>query len=182
MNCAEIQRTLEESLGCETLPDQIESHLQDCPTCRQHWEELCSLTKGLGSDKMFEPTAIELERMVSFVGDNLEERSARRSFVFTGRLSSMAAAAVLILTASAVSYQWGRYNNSLEGTTPVYSYEVIVDSEAAEEIALEDETVSTIIDDYITETGALGGDQLLDDLTDEEYDYLVETMKIGDIL
>jgi len=179
MNCAQVQEQLELFFGSEKLPEDIGEHLRNCETCRSHWEELQRLSARLGEDADFEPSPSDLQRAIAGVGDRIKPDEAP-SITPVSRLRqfSRIAAVLLIVGVAYTTYLIGR--KQAPSTVAVVTDTVV--TTAADSAEMDDYFVSILIQDFSSDGYFEAGELLLDDLTEEELEYLTEHMTVGDLL
>lgn len=188
MNCNQIREELELSFGAEKLSDEIAAHLSQCEVCRAYQEQLVQLAVGLGDDEDIDLTSAEIERAIGAV----EERLTPVITTQVTRLNRwrpvirFAAAAMIVLVAYG-SYEFGktRQNGAINESelsvgTGYGSVTAFVQSDDVTE--MDDNMVSVLIDEY--SAGArIGADEaLLGDITADEMQYLMENLKVGELL
>ncbi len=199
MNCARIQQELMLLFGSGDLPEEIRLHLDSCPECRDFAAELEAVQKRLGDDEDFFPNDSEVETLAISVDaaiDEIESRKVVPSKVVPSKIVSVAASQNLfrtkyLATAAAVVLALGTYlvgQFSIDMAPPSAGYEddsyfSTVWSETDEEqYEPNDPAVRMLISDYAETARLSGTDELLSDITEEEYDYMMKNFDIGDLL
>ncbi|MBU0985215.1 MAG: hypothetical protein KKA42_15175 [candidate division Zixibacteria bacterium] len=181
MTCEEAREHVELSFGGDELVDGLPEHLAACESCRRFHDELNGLTGQLGSDSDFH---FNVEDAVDAVTAQISGRESRPVVNLSWmRYLTRVAAGVVLVAASYVSYQVGSHD--LNGTTDPVSvgYVAEVDSWLSDTtLTLDDETVDILIEDYARRSVYGAGEALLDDLTDDELEYLMENLDVGEIL
>lgn len=179
MKCEQIQEQLDLLFGSEQLPEEIQQHLESCEDCRAHHQELLRLSEKLGVDEDFEPSAFDLEQAVAGVGDRIDSQKTP-SIVPVSRLRQLSriAAALLIVGVSYTTYLIGQK----QGQEPVARVVDTVVASNADTVEMDDYFVSMLIEDFSSDAYFGAGEILLDDLTEDELEYLTENMTVGDLL
>jgi len=194
MNCTQVQQEMMLLFGSGDLPEEIQFHLDSCPECRDFAVELEALQNRLGDDDDFFPTDSETERLVVSVDAAIDEFESRKiepskvvaiapsQNLFRGKYLAVAAAIVLVLGAYLVgqfSVEMPPHSTNIESDSLFSSVWSETDEEQYEP---NDPAVGMLINDY-AETARLSGvDELLSDITEEEYEYMMENFDIGDLL
>jgi len=179
MNCEQVKEQLELYFGTDELPAEIEQHLQGCTSCRAHRLELQRLSEQLGVDADFEPSASDLERAVTGVGSRIGSDKAPSIIPVSWlRPLSRVAAAILIVGVSYTTYLLGRK----QAQYPTVATVDTVQTATSDSAEMDDEFVSMLINDLSSDGYFDAGELLMNDLTDEEMEYLKENMTVGDIL
>jgi len=179
MKCEQVKEQLELFFGNDEFPEDIERHLQGCETCRKHREELQRLSEKLGVDADFEPSRSDLERAIAGVGSRIGSNQAPSIIPVSWlRPLSRVAAAILIVGVSYTTYLIGRK----QAQYPTVATVDTVQTATSDSAEMDDEFVSMLINDLSSNGYFDAGELLLNDLTDEEMDYLKENMTVGDLL
>lgn len=193
MNCEQIKRELELYLGFEEIPDELAAHLTECEDCRAYWTELDAAAGFMGQDDDFYPSDAAIERAVRAVDDRIAARSQVTKITqlrWVSRVSSVAAA-VLLLFVSWSTVQFGGVStlatlNDEQRDSLIeraYPEDIVAEVDASEtEYTLDDASVAALIEDYTDRYTYRGGEYLLDDLSDEEFEYLSESFDVGELL
>jgi len=179
MNCDQVKEQLELFFGLDELPEEVERHLEGCESCRSHREELRLLSERLGEDADFEPSASDLEATIAGVESRIE--SVKRTSIVPVswlRQLSRVAAAVLIVAVSYTTYRIGQS----QAPTEMARMTDTVEEESFDSAEMDDYFVSILIQDFSSGGYFEAGELLLEDLTDEELEYLTEHMTVGDLL
>ncbi len=185
MICHEYQDQLQEHLGQDRLPDDLARHLDDCSECNQVWKDLLELGGHLGQDSVFYPETEESELVARVI-----EREVRATTTVTVvrpvwlvRLSAVAAAALLLISTGLVVERYsGRQVRTSADTTSAQVADSGVPAVQNEDDEMPAETINLLIREVSTRGTFEAGDQLLDDLSDDEVSYLKTALKAGDLL
>jgi hypothetical protein len=180
MNCEQVREQLELLFGQDELPEEVERHLEGCDACRSHLRELQRLSQQLGADTDFEPSPDDLLRAVAGVEERIKPEEAT-SIVSVSWLRSLTrvAAAVLIVGMAYTSYMIGR---NQAGQPAEIITDTVVTTASADSLEMEDYFVSMLIEDYSSDASFEASSMLLDDITEEEMEYLTENLTVGDLL
>lgn len=179
MKCEQIKEQLDLLFGSNELPEEIEQHLESCEDCRAYHQELRRLSEKLGGDADFEPSAFDLEKAVAGVEDRIDSQETP-SIVPVSRLRQLSrvAAVLLIVGVSYTTYLIGQK----QGQEPVAKVVDTVLTYTADTAEMDDYFVNMLIEDFSSDAYFGAGEMLLDDLTEEELEYLTENMTVGDLL
>ncbi len=188
MSCFHFQDLMLLSFGQESLPEELQIHLAECPSCRAVWRELTGLSEKLGRDDLFFPENSQVERSVSRVGRAIEKMERGKAPVVT-RIKKVRYLRVPVAAAAAmvVGIAIGTY---MAGKTALDTGEVKVASGVTGVTALYDggdeelqeNTVGRLIYDFTAQHSYEASEWLLDDLTEEELDFLENNLDVGDLL
>ena len=179
MKCEKIKEQLDLLFGSDELPEEIQQHLESCEDCRAYHQELRRLSEKLGGDSDFEPSTFDLEKAVAGVGHRIDsQKTPSITPVSWLRQLSRVAAAVLIVGVSYTTYLIGQK----QGQEPVARVVDTVLANTADTVEMDDYFVNMLIEDISSDSYFGAGELLLDDLTEEELEYLTENMTVGDLL
>ena len=188
ITCDEAREMLELSFGLEALPAELLTHMQECESCAALHAELFDLATGLGDDTDTVFSSSELERMALAVDAKIQPSTvvpigARRWMQPMTRV----AAAIVLVAASLITYQMGRNTNVIDNPTASvesgYEYGDLSSLWTADlEQSVDENVISILIDDYARDSHWGAGDDLVGDITDEEYQYLMENFEVGELL
>lgn len=182
MNCQLCQQELSDLFGSSRLPEEITDHLTACPDCRKVWDEMSHLSERMGANSDFTPGDDRLDQMVASIERDISSIARRNSHSsFRGRLLAIAASVVLMFGVASISYRLGSISDNLTKSRLADGNRQGIDV-ADEEETLDETTISILLDDYILETGYEAGELLLEDITDEEFDYLKKNLDVGGML
>lgn len=185
MNCQHVQDELLLLIDRRQLPDELQEHVDRCDRCRQVWTELCSLRENLGRDEDFEVDDQTVEAIVASVDRRLDKLEMAR--VTDVRASWMtyipAAAAVVIIVGISVIVYLSGWLSTNGGQAQAPADDSLWVSLAENDISYLDNTDLTQL---ISQIGADHDEAietiLLEDITEEELEYLEKTFDVGEIL
>jgi hypothetical protein len=195
MRCEQIKDALVVHFGQDELPRELASHLEDCQTCRESWDELRAIASALPGDEAFALTPSELESAVAMVDGAIKPKplpmtaklqaAARRWFGTLTDLRPIPAAAavalVLVVTLGTTRFEIAEVDTDI--TVEVLSTSAV--SLTATENDIEDPddaTIEALLSDFTQPWQGGTTERLLDDITDDEYEYLLHNMDVGDLL
>lgn len=187
MKCQEVQTGLYEQFGVAELPDEVMVHLAECDECRGIWAELQEAGSRFGNADGFALNDFEANRLLAAVNDGID---AAREQVHAGgawpwiRWAIPVAAAIVLLLGIAFLG-----NEAGPDFVSVIDSMLLQDTDTAAEtieMALYDDmdagTVDVLLEDYSTRPLAEPSGLLLEDLTDDEYEYLAKNFDVGELL
>lgn len=182
VNCQIRQQELSDLFGRSRLPEQITDHINTCPDCRRVYNEIVLLSERLGTNADFTPDTDRLEQLLASVERDIDLSAGQNTrSLFRSRLLAIAASMVLMFGVAAISYRLGAISDNKTIVTAEDGSRQSIDIPDEEE-TLDETTISILLDDYIFETGYEAGELLLDDITDEEFDYLKKNLDVGGLL
>ena len=180
MNCQQIKDELLLLIGADTIPPNIQTHLDTCAECRRFWSELTAAADTLGSDEDFYLDDAALESAVNRVDARIDQLELKKvTNVRSAWFSYVPAAAAVILlvgiSISAYLMGWFTSGNGQAGlTSPDTAW-----------VTLENGDVDILQDsnlDYFMYQSTASAELLYDELTEEELEYLDENFDVGEIL
>lgn len=193
MTCIEYRHQLEQSFGQRQLEAGAAEHLNNCAECREYWEQLTSLAEDLPDDANFSVDADTIDTLVQSVdrtidlSDDTAQTARTDSHDFSPwtliKLLPAAAAVLVVVGVGIGGYFVGR--TDLDSTT------AINDQPAAMLLGSTDEsdydepdelTYEVLLSDFATDRPYDASEKLLDDITDEEMEYLTQNFDVGDLL
>ncbi len=196
MTCARFQDEALLHFGENSLPEAMTAHLEQCPACREFWNELSATAAAMPEDEDFFPSELELNSAVAGVETRLDDLTPKaadqpddtvvvslRERVL--RALPAAAAVMLMLTVGYNSYlsEIGVSDTAETASAVIFDLSDITEASTQEELfAPSDEAFSALLYDFTTTASTDASEQLLDDLTAEELQYLEDNLDVGDIL
>lgn len=150
-------------------------------------DDILRLKKHLGGDEDFYPTDDEVERLVARVDAAIDAAPAKRVAMPVKRTPlwlGIAASMVLILGASWLSYKYGESIGTtvLVDTTTVAQSAPLTAELSSDDVTLDDASVAVLLEEMSDSYTYDAASRLLDDLTEDEMQYLQETFDVGDLL
>jgi len=185
MSCDRFKEELFDYLGFDNLPEHLQEHLNNCPDCQAFWSELNSYGDHLGSDNDFSPNKSVTDSFVWEVNariDELHEDKKETPVKLLNYLLPIAASIIILL---GISISTGYLNNTEPDIVNTFNgdlYYQIGSYLEEDDDEMEVQFVDELLNDYSTSVVNAPSEQLLDDLTDEEMEYLKNNFDAGDIL
>ena len=180
MNCEQIQNELFDYLGQAVLPTHLARHLEDCPSCQQLWDELHTLSEHIGNDGLFYPAEHEVAQLAAQIDSAIsskEQLQPRSWRTLLNYLVPIAAALLILLGIARI----GSKIQTWDETQPTENILYTLSGEASAD-ELDEGTISLLLEDFSSYDEISSSELLLDDLSDEEMEYLVKNMDIGELL
>ena len=195
MSCEHIKDELAIYFGQEELPQELRTHVEGCQECRAYWNELREMAVVMPGNDAFELEPWELEEAVAMVDRTIAQqplplairlRTAAQRWLSTltdVRTVPAVAAVALVLIVSL-----GTTRFELSPPDPSLAVEVLSTSQVyftATEDEIEDPddaAVEALLSDFGQPWHNGTAETLLDDITDDEYDYLLQSLDVGDLL
>lgn len=182
MNCRHIKKSLSERLGDLDLDERERSHLESCPDCLKYYQSLERLERSLRGVEV-EPLS---EAELVSIRDRIDEKIDRYLSRATGfyrlavRYGTSLAAVILLLAVSLVS---GLYPvNKGKDVTELQLSRLLDEPQILYEAELDNGYFSLVLDDYTHDYGFSTAEEILGELSDEEFDFLMINIDIGGIL
>ena len=184
MSCKNYEEEIFESFGTIDISNDLQSHLKSCKACNEIYTNLHALSTGIGSDDLFYDSENAIEKRVDEINTKIDEIELSK-VISPARWKSyvpMAAAIFLVLGIGLIS-KLVLYNNDTNLVADLSQNETtLVSLNATETKALSEIEISEFVDQYSSEYRLDNELSLLDDISEEEYQYLEENLKIGEIL
>lgn len=193
MTCTECKQRLEQNFGQTQLESTLDGHLNDCAECRNYWEQLARLADDLPDDAAFAVDADTIDRLVQAVDRTIDlsndtaPNAKRESYdVSPWTLMKLLPAAAALLVVAGVGfggYFVGRTNFDPAITTivqPVVTQFGTTDESDYDEP--DDPTFEVLLSDFAADRPYDASEKLLDDITNEEMEYLAQNFDVGDLL
>lgn len=181
MNCDKMKNIILESFGDEQISAELKEHLDSCPECKAYFNELNALSGFAGSDEDFGLAPGEVDQMVEEIDHKINQLAPHKKTTPIWRYYIPVAAAVVLMLG--ISWMGGLFsgggniaNNHLTDSILV----AINDTDIANDVTGSD--LNILIGDYSNGVTTISADQVVDELTEEEYEYLAQNFDIGDIL
>jgi hypothetical protein len=170
-------------VGQSRLPADLQRALDEDEELRAYFDELQSAARHLGTDDDFTPDYLSADIFAARVDAVIRRRQKTPNAGFHWRrVLPYAAAVVLGITSY---FMADRLSN---GSGPVQTG--VVDSAYVGEVApltdetelVDDDMVNLLIEDYGREAYFDASERLLDDLTDEQWEYLEKNFDVNEVL
>lgn len=193
MTCAECKQRLEQSFGQTQLETTLDGHLNDCAECRNYWEQLARLADDLPDDAAFAFNANTIDGLVQAVdrtiglsndtAPNAKRESHDLSPWTLMKLLPAAAALLVVVGVGFGGYFVGRTNLNPAMTTIDQSAATLFGSTDANDYdEPDDPTFEVLLSDFAADRPYDASEKLLDDITNEEMEYLTQNFDVGDLL
>jgi len=190
MNCEQAKERLDLAFGLSELGEDLTAHLDGCPDCAAYWSEIRSLVRVLPADEDFFPSdedrAMAVEGVLAELGPDRAPGLLARlrrwwTVSWNWRPVPVAATACVALLAALVLIQPNPAPSLGESeVTTALLLTSEADLEAYSE--MEESDFESLLEAYNTRLGGLPSEGLLDDLTEDEYEYLLNSFDVGEIL
>jgi uncharacterized protein YkvS len=186
MNCKDYQNLILESFGKNIIQEELEKHLQDCAECRKFKNELGTLSVKLGGDELFSLEQFEVEQMVKRVDAQIDDIETDKEFKSTPMWKyfvPVAAAIFLVLGIAFVGNIIQMFDSSGGVAENEFNEDTVIalidinDIEDYSNISIEE-----FMPDFSNQNRDISDEALENDLTEDEYQYLVENFNIGEII
>ncbi len=185
MDCGKFKNKISQSVGSVFLDADEKIHLEQCPQCRNLYEEYVSLERDL-NDLTIEPlSAVEFASMQQKLDENINRYNRRAiSFysLFTRYGAGLVAVGFLFFVSLWSGFEYGVYYTENSEQSDTYYLADNGDENSDEDETMNDDYIGLLLYDYTQNNGYNSGDLLLGDLTQDEFDYLENNLDLGDIL
>ncbi len=175
-----IQNELFDYCGQASLPAHLAKHVEDCPACRNIWHELQGLSVRTGDDELFYPAENEIPQLAAQIDtaiSNNEQAQPEGWRTFISYLIPIAASLLLLFGIARIGSHFQQQDETQQIENTMYSQSDNTDSEE-----LDENTISLLLEEFSAYNEISSSEFLLDDLSDEEMEYLVKNMDIGELL
>lgn len=193
MTCTECRQQLEQSFGQIQLEATLVEHLDGCAECREYREQLARLAEDIPDNTAFTFDADTIDRLVRTVDRAIDQANGTTPFAKQDshevsrwnlmRLAPAAAAVLLVAGVGLGGYFVGRID--LDPTTATNDYQAAMLFGSTDETDYDepdDPTFEVLLSDFAADRPYDASEKLLDDITDEEMEYLAQNFDVGDLL
>ena len=185
MKCDLIKDKLLESFGNTKLSSELRNHLNECTECRQYYQELLSITEDIGGEDNFNLTQAEREQFVAKVDEKIDQHELRKVTDITPKWKSyvpVAAAIVMILGIALVSQLSYLFDSSDRINITENHDSLWINIDKTEIEFVNNDNYENVLIDYSSIDNSVSDEWILDDVTEEEYQYLLDNFDIGEII
>jgi len=188
MNCEQACELIQLYFGHDELPENLLTHLAECDSCRTYYDEMMSLAGDLGSDTDTPFTAEDFDRAAAGVAERIGRQP---TVVFSPakwlRPMLRVAAVIMVVGLSYGSYRLGLESNFGAGLDTLQTVDTEVDRlttllEYDVDEEMDEGLIGILIDDYCSVISYEATASLLDDISEEELEYLTENLEVGELL
>ena len=147
-------------------------------------DDILRLRRHLGDDSDFYPSDADVEQLMARVDRAIEadHKTVRIDYRLRTWIG-VAATVVLVFGASLIGFRYGQDTGTATGADTVLVADASTITAAEEQqMALDHDQVSLLIQDFAGDYSNGAAERLLDDLTDDEMIYLEQTFDVGDLL
>ncbi len=185
MDCDRFKKRISQRVGYISCDADDKNHLEQCSECQRLYDEYVSLEKDLKGLKI-EPLsstefAMAQQKLDSKI--NLYQRRAVSFYSLLTRYGAGLTAVVFLFFVSLWSgFEYGVYysENAIQSDSYYFADNGYDDSD--EDETINEEYIGLLLYDYTQSNGFDAGDQLLGELTQDEFEYLENNLDLGDIL
>lgn len=185
MNCNEVKDLIFESFGVQENNETLQKHLSSCEDCRKLYETLAAQAQDFGTDKNFELNQSEQANLLEKINADIDRQEIDKAVNITPAWKSyvpMAAAILLVLGVGFISqliFKFGSGTDTATNQNDRVAYVGLTDEDITEIKSIE---LDEFVDQYSSQYDIDDEINMLDDLSEEEYQYLNENLDIGEIL
>jgi len=180
VDCSKVQEELLHRFPATDLEPAVEEHLAHCHECRRIRVEMMTLGDAMGSDEDFYPDTYQAHLVQEQVEKAIERPRITKLNLY--RPVAIAASVVLIVSVSLISLMMSG-NDSSKIMSPMLvadSVEYLSTQVASGE--LDQSTLEEVFRDFTSNYGYQASDLLLDDISEEELQYLEDNFDVKDLL
>lgn len=185
MKCDLMKDKLLESFGDKQLSNDLKDHLNGCSECQQYYHELLSLTDDIRFEKDFYLNNDDKEQLITKIDEKIDQQELRKVTNITPKWKSyvpVAAAIVMILGIALVSQLSYLFNGSDQVNITENNDSVWIDIDNSEIEFVNNDIYENVLIDYSSVENSVTNDWIVDDVTEEEYQYILDNFDIGEIL
>ncbi len=185
MICEKVQAELALYFGQSELPDWIREHLDTCPDCAALFAEQQALAEGVAQDSDFYLNDDDLDKSVAAVDDAIdafEMDKVTRTVPLWRNYVPAVAALVIIVGLSLTLSMSDLFHRSALQTEVTTGDSALVLLDNGDQAYLEETDLQGLLEDFTIERYWQASEQLIDDLTEEEFEYLANNIDVGEIL
>ena len=185
MSCEKYEQELFESFGLSSQSQELQNHLKTCLTCQETFDNLQTLLPEIGVDEHFYQTDEDIVKSVEAVNVKIDQVELAKVVDVNSRWKAyvpMAAAILLIVGVGVIAnlvLQLDDTMNTADNSVVEKIFVSLTDDDSQELAQIE---LSELIDEYSTEYSLDTELNLLDEISEEEYQYLEDNLNIGEIL
>ncbi|HOP07425.1 MAG TPA: hypothetical protein PLF13_09055 [candidate division Zixibacteria bacterium] len=196
MNCNFVQEELLLWFGRQsqgTIPEELLAHLEKCPDCAAFFEEQQQLASLMPPDELFYPERHEAAVMFQNIEERLDLLDQKRTWwqsfkerwrpvLELRKVVPVAASMVLMLTFGMVAQKavHDTAPSEIQSMTESDNLLNIFSDPALDQP--DEPTVNALLWQVNSSYQTNAGDMLVDDISQEEYDYLLENIDVEDLL
>jgi len=183
MSCQKLQNKIFESFGFLDLDEEEMAHINKCESCRQVFEELNQL-ESLIDQPAPQMTAVEFAQVQEKLDLQISgyRNKAFGLYNWMIRYGVSAAALFIVFAISMISSIEPIVTVDSENYATISDSYYVIDYISSDEIDLDENYYNLVADEYQENYGATSIDQLLGDINNSEYEYLIENINVGDML
>ncbi|MBD3333711.1 hypothetical protein GF356_12750 [candidate division GN15 bacterium] len=179
----EIKDSLLEHFGQDHLPQNLQTTLESNPEARAFWDELHNLDQTMPGDGAFYPDEQSFDDLIERVESEIDATVERKHLDSLTRpwyrAATIAASVALMAVAVMLALQMQDPTTDTAMLTTTET-ETVDDTTAL--IQPNESTTSALISEFASRQNVEASEWLLEDLTDEEFEYLQENFQVGDLL
>lgn len=188
MTCHECRNELELWVGLADLPEELREHLDACFECKQIWDDLSRLAGTFADDRAFAVTPDERATILKGINDRIQDKQptiiSRLNWL---RVAAVAASVIIVAGIGITGYraQWFGGQAGVSDTTMIAVAQA--DSQMSNRTSLQ-ETLDLDEDDYsimetaIDSTVSLDDADVLENLSDEQMQYLESHLDVRGLI
>lgn len=185
MDCDRFKDRISQRIGNVFYDANDKLHLEQCLECQKFYEKQVELEKDLKSLAIKPLSSVEFA-MVQQKLDETINRYQRRAVSLYSLLTRYGAGLITVIFLFAVSL-WSGFEYGMDyfdNEAQYNSYYLVDYGDYAddEDETMTDEYIELLLYEYIESNGFNSGELLLGDLTADEFDYLENSLDLGEIL
>lgn len=185
MKCEKIKELLLENIEISEMPDDFKKHLNECTDCREYYQELLNIRNDIFEEEDFYLSQEERERFIIELDQKIDQHELRKVTDISPRWKTyipVVAAVVMILGVALVSRIPNLFNdsNQINKTENNDGFWIKIDKKEVEFVNTDN--FENILIDYSSIENSINNEWMIDNVTEEEYQYLIDNFDIGEIL
>jgi len=185
MKCDLIKDKLLENFGLLEMPDYVTAHLDECDECRLYYQELLDIKSNVDREDEFYLSQQDQEQFMVQVEQKIDKHELGKVTNVTPKWKlyiPVAAAIVMILGIALISQIPNLFNGSDQTDITEIDENLWIKIDNAEIEFVNNDNLENVLIDYSSVESSINDEWMIDDVTEEEYQYLLDNFDIGEIL
>ena len=185
-------------LGQPELPGNLQKAVEEDEEIRQYWLELQNTSQKLGNDDDFLPSNIDADSFIDELNERIDtslqtKRTPEKVITYSPsfyKWAGVAAMFILVAGISIFSLFFNRENGEISSVTidnRAIAYYLGLDPDISIDnydttLTLSDNEFQVLVDNYTSQEPYQSLEGVIDDISEEEFEYLQKNFDVGDLL